>query len=422
MDKSLLHTPEGVRDIYNGECAKKLALQDMIHTVFSSYGYFDIQTPTFEFFDIFNKERGSVASKDMYKFFDREGHTLVLRPDMTPSIARCVAKYYMNEEMPVRLCYIGNTFINNSEHQGKLKEVTQMGCEFVGDNSSDADAEMIALVIDSLLKTGLEEFQVEIGQVDFFRGLLEEAGIDHEAKEELRHLIEIKNNFGVEQLLENFDLPVQLKEVFLKLPELFGNAEILEVAKTLTTNKRALKAITRLEKVYSILSDYQLEKFVSFDLGMLSNYNYYTGIIFKGYTYGIGDAVVTGGRYDDLLKQFGKVAPSVGFGINIDRLMIALGSQKIDFAVRKTNTMLLYKTANRKKAIALANLIRADGGNVELVRKRTKYDIGQYKEYAKRENAGGILYLENADLIQKISLYDDTIDTMKLSALLGTEE
>ena len=92
MKQSLLHTPEGVRDIYNSECAKKLVLQDNLHKLLKKYGYHAIETPTFEFFDIFGKEIGTTPSKDLYKFFDREGNTLVLRPDITPSVARCVAK------------------------------------------------------------------------------------------------------------------------------------------------------------------------------------------------------------------------------------------------------------------------------------------------------------------------------------------
>lgn len=419
MNKNLLHTPEGVRDIYNGECSKKLAIENNIHQVFSLYGYNDIETPTFEFFDIFNKERGSVASKNMYKFFDREGNTLTLRPDMTPSIARCVAKYFMNEQMPVRLCYRGNTYINNSEHQGKLKETTQMGCEYIGDNSSDSDAEVISLIVESLTKTGLKEFQIELGQVDFFKGLLEEAGINSDIEEELRHLIEIKNYFGVEQLLKCLDLSNELKDIFMKLPELFGTVEILEVAKALTKNKRALKAIDRLEKVYKILKDYHLEQYVSFDLGMLSNYKYYTGIIFRGYTYGTGDAIITGGRYDNLLKQFGKVAPAVGFGVNIDRLMVALNGQKIDIMHGKENTMIIYKTANRKTAIALAKMIRNDGANVEMVRKSSSYSIEEYRKYAVRNRSAGILYIENATTVQKISLDNDSIEAVKLSTIFG---
>ena len=155
MMEILLHTPEGVRDIYNSECATKLALQSRLHHVLEHYGFRDIQTPSFEFFDIFSQERGTVASKDMYKFFDREGNTLVLRPDITPSVARCVAKYYKDETMPVRLCYIGNTFINQSGYQGKLKEVTQLGAELMNDDSLEADAELLALTVECLLQSGL---------------------------------------------------------------------------------------------------------------------------------------------------------------------------------------------------------------------------------------------------------------------------
>ena len=144
MKRKLLHTPEGVRDIYNSECARKRILQESLHELFRQYGYHAIETPAFEFFDIFGKEIGTTPSRDLYKFFDREGNTLALRPDMTPSIARCVAKYYGDEEFPVRLCYMGNIYINNSSYQGRLKESTQLGAELIGDNSVDADAEILA--------------------------------------------------------------------------------------------------------------------------------------------------------------------------------------------------------------------------------------------------------------------------------------
>ena len=147
MNNQLLHTPEGVRDIYAEECARKLAVEQKIQHVFGLYGYQSIETPVFEFFDIFKKERGSVGSQGMYKFFDRDNNTLVLRPDMTPPIARCVAKYYMDETKPLRLCYLGPTFINGTSYQGRLKESTQTGAELIGDDTADADAEMIAMAV-----------------------------------------------------------------------------------------------------------------------------------------------------------------------------------------------------------------------------------------------------------------------------------
>ena len=132
MNKKLVHTPEGVRDIYGEEYAKKLRIESLIMENIRSYGYEDIQTPTFEFFDVFSKEVGTTPSRELYKFFDKEGNTLVLRPDFTPSIARCAAKYFPETDVPVRFCYMGNIFTNNSNLQGKLKEATQMGAELIG--------------------------------------------------------------------------------------------------------------------------------------------------------------------------------------------------------------------------------------------------------------------------------------------------
>ena len=186
MKKQLLHTPEGVRDIYNEECEKKLLLQSDLLGILKGYGYHPIQTPTFEFFDIFGKEIGTTPSKELYKFFDREGNTLVLRPDMTPSIARAAAKYFMDEDMPIRLCYMGNTFINNSSYQGRLKESTQLGAELIGDSTVDADAGDFIHGRGMPAKAGLKEFQLSVGHADFFQGLVEAAGISEEDEEELR--------------------------------------------------------------------------------------------------------------------------------------------------------------------------------------------------------------------------------------------
>ena len=145
--QKILHTPEGVRDIYSRECEQKLSLQNRLHAVIKSYGYRDIETPTFEFFDVFSKEIGTIPSRELYKFFDREGNTLVLRPDFTPAVARAASKYFLNDNMAVRLTYLGQAFINHSSYQGRLKETTQIGGELIGEDSVDADAEIIALAV-----------------------------------------------------------------------------------------------------------------------------------------------------------------------------------------------------------------------------------------------------------------------------------
>ncbi|MCR5703978.1 MAG: ATP phosphoribosyltransferase regulatory subunit [Eubacterium sp.] len=393
MNKVLLHTPEGVRDIYGKECSVKLNLEQKINEVFNRYGFHNIQTPTFEFFDIFSAERGSVPSKDLYKFFDREGNTLVLRPDMTPSIARLVAKYYMDVNLPVKLCYNANTYINNSELQGKLKEITQLGCEQINDDSVEADAEMIALVSESLKAVGLEEYLIEIGHADFYGGLLQECGLDEETEKELRIRIENKNNFGVEELLDEHGVRGEVKEALLKLPSLFGSVDVLETAKQLTTNKTAQKAIERLETLYSILEDYGVSKYISFDLGMVSNYEYYTGIIFKGYTYGLGNHIVAGGRYDQLLGQFGKNAPAIGFAVYMDQIMIALSGDSKKANQEYGYQVLVYEPEFRKYALQLATEYRKDGIDTELISKKAEIPIEEYVTFKKEDGAKGITYV-----------------------------
>ena len=245
MENKIIHTPEGVRDIYGLEYAQKVEVQKAIQETIHNFGFLDIQTPTFEFFDVFSKEIGTKPSKELYKFFDKEGNTLVLRPDFTPSIARCASKYFNNEVLPLRFSYIGNTFTNTSNLRGKLKEVTQIGAELIGDSTVEADAEMVSLVIEALQNTGLQEFQISIGQVDFFKGICEEAGIDAETEYSLKEYISNKNYFGVEELLTSKKIDDKFKAILLKLTDLFGSIDSLKEAKELVHNERSIKAIER---------------------------------------------------------------------------------------------------------------------------------------------------------------------------------
>lgn len=405
MANRLLHTPEGVRDIYSGECGRKLALESKILKVLYLYGYEHMETPSFEYFDIFNKDRGSVGDREMFKFFDRDNNTLVLKPDMTPAVARCVAKYYMDEKNPLRLCYLERTFKNNTSYQGRLKETTQTGAELIGDNSPQADAELLAMIIEALKAAGLKEFQVELGHADFYRGLAEEAEMDEETQEILRDLIENKNYFGVEDLLTSRGVKEETKQGFLKLLELFGSADQIGQARELTSNPRALKAIERLEQIQQLLEDYGLADYVSYDLGMVSRYQYYTGIIFKGYTYGTGDYIVTGGRYDRLLEQFGKDSPAVGFAIEVDRVLIALSRQQIEIPVQRPYGLILFDASAQTQAIGLARTIRRHSLPVIASVKRDDASIEDYRKMALDRQIPRILYLGGTgDMIEQMDL------------------
>ncbi len=367
MSKQLLHTPEGVRDIYGAEYYRKLKVESILSEAIERFGYDRIQTPTFEYFDVFSKEIGTTPSKELYKFFDKEGNTLVLRPDFTPSIARCAAKYYMEETSPVRFCYLGNTFTNTSNLQGKLKEVTQVGAELISDGSVEADAEMLSMVIAALKSTGLEHFQVSIGQTEYFKGLCQEAGLDEETECALQEAVCGKNLFAAQAILTERKVREPYAQMLLKIVDVAGNITSLSEAKAFVQNERSIKAIERLEELYRVLSLYGVAQYVSFDLGMLSKYHYYSGMIFKVYTYGIGDALVKGGRYDRLLKQFGKDAPAVGFVIVIDDLLEALKRQQVQTDCQKAKQQLYYNADNFAEKLRQAQELRRQGIAAELI-------------------------------------------------------
>ncbi len=404
MKMNILHTPDGVRDIYSSECAKKHTLEKRLRALLRLYGYEEIQTPTFEFFDIFNTERGTVSSREMFKFIDRDGNTLVLRPDITPSIARAVAKYYMDERIPMRFAYTGNTFRNSSSYQGRMSEITQMGAEFIGGGGAEADAEMIALSIELLRTAGLREFQVEMGHVSFFKALMAEAGVDEATEDKIRFLIENKNYFGLEDQLERLPISDGLKAVIARLPQWFGSVEIIDEAKAATANEEALAALNRLEEIYEILGSYGLQDYVTIDLGMLTEYNYYTGVIFRGYTYGTGDALVKGGRYDNLLGQFGKQAASVGFAVVIDQLMAALARQKIDIPLKALTTMILYPKDQMREAIHISVKMRRERRAAAMMCMDDQLTLEDYIAYSRRHQISEILYLRGDGSAQRIDV------------------
>ncbi len=394
MKQHLLYTPEGVRDIYNGECEKKLYLEEKLHNILRTYGYHPIQTPSFEFFEVFGKEVGTTKSKDLYKFFDREGNTLVLRPDLTPSIARFVANYYMEETMPLRFCYKGNTFINTGSLQGRLRECTQLGSELIGDRTPDADAEILSMVVECLLGAGLKDFQISIGHAGVLRGMMEAAGLDEDEEERLRDLIRNHNFFGVEGFLASRHLDADLKQLFSMLGQLYQSAdEFREVKKTAQKYPDVFGALEHLEKLQSLVLLYGIDKYISFDLGVVSSYQYYSGIIFNGYTFGSGEPIVKGGRYDKLLNHFGKDAPAIGFVIVIDQLMAALARQNIPTPGMQKNQLVVYDEAHREDAIIYAKKQRASGCSVELVCCADGLARDDYQAYAKRNQIARVQFM-----------------------------
>lgn len=242
-----------------------------------------------------------------------------------------------------------------------------MGVELIMEPSVEADAEMISLVVEALLRCGLTSFQIAVGEVEYFRGICSQAGLKEETEQKLRDAINAKNYFAAKELLESRKVRRDYAQVLLRLADTVLGASDLAEARQMVDNERSLQAIERLEQLHRVLEKYGVEKYVSFDLGLLGKYNYYTGVIFKGYTYGVGDAVVTGGRYDHLLSHFGKNAPAIGFVIVVDDLMEALARQDLKPLVEPEGALIFYEKGGFGQALSRARQLRAEGTRAELM-------------------------------------------------------
>ncbi len=387
--EQLYHTPEGVRDIYGDEMEKKRRIEEKLLNLVRRYGFRDIATPTFEYFELFSKELSAASSRELYKFFDSENRTLSLRADFTPGIARAAVKYF-EEDFPVRLCYLGNTFLNTHSLRGRLNEVTELGAEFMGEPSVEADAEMIALSADLLREASIDDYEICLSHAAFFSGLCEEAGVDSDTKEALLHELLDKNYFGLSDLLARLALPEETAAVFEAFPDFIGGRETLDHPLLSGRNEKTLGAVNRLKALYERLCLYGLGDRISFDLGMLSSHHYYTGVIFRAFTFGTGEPIVRGGRYDDLLGKFGSPKAAIGFTLVIDQLLETLRHQKKEIPIPDDGILIVYRKEHFSEALQAAEAIRLSGKRAELLGCADTPEKSRYEAYAKSVHAGEI--------------------------------
>ncbi|MBU1036148.1 ATP phosphoribosyltransferase regulatory subunit [bacterium] len=373
-----MNIPEGLNDLLPEEVFKRRFLENKISQVFAEWGYQEIITPTFEFYEMLAKGAGSIMEKEMIKFFDREGNIIAFRPEMTTSIARVASTKMQLEPKPSRLYYLGNVFRYDDLKTGNRKEFNQAGVELIGVNSKEADAEVIALAVECLKNSGLKKFFIDIGHINFFNGVMESIKVKEERKQEIKKAILNKDFVLLEKILSLEDIKDREKEFILKMPTLRGGEEVLEEAEKMIDNKLSLSALKEIKEIYNLLRDYGLEEYILIDLGIIRNFDYYTGIIFEGYTDYLGFPVCGGGRYDNLCAKFGKDLPSTGFAIGIERLATILEKEDTNsLKLERPDKYLVYYQNNKtyfKKALVVAENLRKKGLIVELEIGKREYE------------------------------------------------
>jgi len=320
------YIPKGFEDLQATEIEIKEEITQTLKQLFKRNGYMQVQTPIFEYYDLFTKIEGTINKNQMIKLIDSDGKVLVLRPDATIPIARMVATNFRDSNKMYKFSYVTSIFrLRDENRRIPSREFTQAGVEWFGKGGPEEDAEIIKLAIQSLLLLGVNHFKVDLGQAKFYKTLIDQIELDQEEMISIQRLIENKNVTELEAKILDLELEESYKKALLTIPLLYGKPEnVLISAKNICLNDEMFAEILRLEQVFNILKDEGYEKYLSIDLGLINHLNYYTSIIFQAYVDGYGKPVIIGGRYDQLTNLFGYASKAIGFGIYLDDLFESL--------------------------------------------------------------------------------------------------
>lgn len=345
-------TPEGTRDRLFAECAVCREVERAATQLFQHRGYSELTTPNLEYFDVISAAGHPMKQETMIKCVERTGKLLIMRPDNTVAIGRVAASKLSRLPLPLRLYYNQTVFRSDELHTGARTEIDQCGVELIGAEGLRADLEVLSMAVDALDACGLRDYHIEIGHVGFFAALLEALPLEQTEKQKLRSSVEKKDFVSYRGQLRKLR-DTQEGRALWQLPRLFGGAEVLAQARALTREPRALAAIDYLEEIYQQMLRSGLGARIQFDLGLIQNMEYYTGIIFRGFVPGAGSNVISGGRYDRLFGQFGKDFSATGFGLDVEAVSGCLSAPEH----KRPATIVWYQTGCLAQARALLDTL-----------------------------------------------------------------
>lgn len=358
----MFEKPLGMRDTLPEIYETKHQTRAIISDEIKKWGYQFMETPALEYYETVGSA-SAILDQQLFKLLDQQGHTLVLRPDMTAPIARVAASKLLKEDLPLRLAYSANVYRAQQREGGRPAEFEQIGVECIGDGTISADGEGIALLISTLQETGLEKFQLSVGHIGFVKDFFIDILGTEERVNALTTFLYEKNYVGYREHVKQLPLSSIDKQRLLDFLRLRGGEEVIEAAAALLENDKGKSALKDLKQLWDILSDYgPIGKKVKFDLTLVSHMSYYTGILFEVYADQVGFPIASGGRYDLLLRQFGKDTGATGFAIRLDRLIEAIGT----IEEREPTQCILFSAERRKEAFSLAAEKRTDGIKVVL--------------------------------------------------------
>ena len=394
MINAKFYTADGFTDTLPGICAFKKKAEQDLRELFRVHGYKEIETPGIEYLDIYSRP-GFVPEENLYKMTDQKGRLLTLRYDGTIPAVRYAAgiKNFDPEALPLRLCYIENMYRFAGSGGGKQNEFTQAGVELMGAEGSDADAEVISLAIKSALSAGIKDLQISIGQVSLYDGIARQLNLTPEAKDTIREAISSKDSVTIDKTCDRLSIPYEGRKLLLMLPDAQGSYDIIDDFRTLVSDDEAVRALDNLKEILDALDEQGYLKYVSVDTGLMGgSVDYYTGVIFKGYTYGVGFPIISGGRYDNTVAVFGRQMDCVGFSLSLTLTLTALLRQGTSMESAPVDAIVGFKKGCRAQAYAVAESLRSEG--LSAILDTTGMGSEELEAYAGRLGVDKTIYVE----------------------------
>ncbi len=327
---SLTKIPSGVQYFFDGEARLRRQVERQAMEVFAGWSYDEIIVPMFDYHDLFARGMGTQRAERTYRFTDRDGALLALRPEMTSLVARTVATRFVQRERPIRLCYSGEVFRYDDPAANAAREFHQLGIEQIGQSSPTADVEVLLIAVEMLTKLGLNDFRITLSHVDFFNGIAAALKMNEDQRGKLRELIDRRNSIALDVYLKTNapEMDNDRRQRFCQLTQIAGKAEAINQARETLRNETSRTAIEQLASIFDALTSLGIDEHFDIDFGDAGGLEYYTGLTFKVYVPGWGTEIGSGGRYDNLISNFGKSEPAVGFSFALDGIVGVLASNQ----------------------------------------------------------------------------------------------
>ncbi len=366
--RRVIASPPGVQILYGEEVEKRRAVERTLREIFAAWGYREIIVPMFDYLETFTEGLGEQLLEKTYRFLDRDGSVLALRPDLTTLVAKAAAARLADAPLPIKAMYAGDVFRFESARGGQRREFRQIGLEYIGSAGLAADVEVLVVAIEGLRSLEVGRFKLVLGHVGFFNGIAEALALEPERARELQQTIDKKDAYLLEKTIADLKLPPEKRRFLIMLPHFTGGGRVIREAKAAVKNVTSRRALEELERIYDTLAALGLDQYISFDLGEVRDLEYYTGIVFKIYAENLGFDLGGGGRYDSLLRTFGRDLPAVGFSFSLDRIAALLGGRRPAKRSRGERATVIPVTSDSLvEAFSRAARLRARGKPVRLI-------------------------------------------------------